>query len=267
MYEFIKVLCVVVIMFGSVVAAVAWWGLDPRTENVTPIRVISTVVTILGFLGFFVLLFRRDRVPDFLREFSAAYFERSGLCFSIEPAISRNYLYLCILFQNRFDRPCNAKLAIRPSELLGTIARGDYPAAQVEITCPAAGFGMSILLLPVPQEIQGKRQSFHVGATVIYPEGTGRQLRFGSRGAITIRTNADFQSPFNQSLTIAAALGGSIFISRPALLKLELPYNVSETVPFHYTPSSEIFWRLGDDFELPPLAVAKIAVAIGGPEQ
>jgi len=254
MQETLKVVCVVGIMFGGVAAAFAWSDNKP---NVTP-RLASSAATLVGLVGFLVLHFRRDRVPDFLRKYSRIRFERAGLCFSVEPTIKGNCCYLRVLFQNRYEGRCHGRIALRPAEVFGTFARSDFQAITFDFDCPAAGFGVALLPLPIPSNLQGRRQAFQVGATVEYPNGKGRLLRFGSERVLTVRSNADFRNPFYRRLTIIAALTGSILISRPARIALLLPNNVAESVPGKPEDSQTILWQLGDDSELSPEATLAI---------
>lgn len=247
MHESLKAVCIVGFMFGTVVAAVGW-GVGP-SESVWMVRIISTAIAVVGLVGFLVLNFRKDRAPDFLVKIYGGYFDRGGLCFSLEPTLIDGCVYVRVLFQNRYARRCRGQFALRPAEVFGWVSRRDA-ASTVDFDCPPAGFGMVLMPLVVPSTIQGKLQAFQVGATVEYPEGRGRMLRFGSAAATSMRTNADFRAPFNRRLTIAAALGGMIFISRPPLFKIAVPSGVPEFPREPVATDSKVFWQLGEGPEL-----------------
>jgi hypothetical protein len=249
MQEFLKMTCVVGIMFGGAVAGVTLLD-DKPNATVWNLRAVSAVVTLVGLIGFFALHFRRDRVPDFLRNYSRGCFDRSGLCFSFEPTVRNNCCYLRVLFQNRFEHPCRAQIALRPAKVFGTFASADFPASALDFDCPAAGFGLAMLPLPIPKKSQGKRQTFQGGATVEYPVGKGRMLRFGSSRVLTVRSNADFSNPFYGRLTILATLTGSMLISRPARVTFLLPKDVAEFAPDNSAVSRTVLWELADRPEL-----------------
>ena len=242
MHEFLKVTCVVAIMIGAVTAAFVWS--DKPSNGVWTMRIISTAMALAGLVGFIVLHFRRDRVPDFLGKSGRGYFDRGGLCFVIEPIIQDGCCQIRVLFQNRYERRCRAEIALRPAEVFGFFASEDILKIKVDVDCPAAGFGVATLPLPIPLKLQGTRQTFQVGATVEYPDGRGRTLRYGSND-ITVRSNADFSNPFHGKLAIAAALGGSILIGRPPLIAFVLPNNVAEHLP-SAGASCQVLWQLGD---------------------
>ena len=237
-------------MIGAVVATFGWADNRP-TATVQSIRIIASALSIVGLAGFIALHFRRDRVPDYLQYCSTVFFDRNGFCFSFEPIVMSESCYIRILFQNRFERRCIAQIALRPAEVFGTFARDDFSGIAVSLDCPAAGFGMLLAPIAIPNKCQGTRQTFQVGATIIYPDGKGRMLRFGSDRSVTVRSNADFCNPFYRRLTIAAALTGGILISRPARVTFLLPDNVLQHAPKENVISQKIIWQLGDDSILP----------------
>ena len=257
MQEFLKVTCVVEIMFGGVLAAVTWLD-DKPNATVWNLRIVSSAVTLVGLVGFFALHFRRDRVPDFLRKYSRVCFDRSGFCFSVEPTVKNDCCYLRVLFQNRFEHRCRGQIALQPAEVFGTFASEGFPVATLDFDCPAAGFGVASLPLPIPKKTQGKRQTFQVGATVEYPDGKGRMLRFGSSRVLTVRSNADFSNPLYSRLTIIAALTGQFLVSRPARMTFLLPKDVAEFVPEKSAVSHTVPWQLGDG----PQLSSKAAIAL-----
>ena len=78
MREAAKVLCVVVFMFATPAAAIAW--MDRDTGAVFFLKYGCPVLAVLGIAGFLKLHFRADDVPDYLRQKLGTYFNRGGFC-------------------------------------------------------------------------------------------------------------------------------------------------------------------------------------------
>lgn len=91
--------------------------------------------------------------------------------------------------------------------------------------------------------MQGKWQSFEVGASVRYPEGYGKRIRF--HDGIFLRSNTKFRNSFGTALTLIGAATGSIVFSRPATVAIALPTGVAENIPPNLAPETKILWQLG----------------------
>jgi hypothetical protein len=262
MHESLKAVCVLVFIVASCVAAVAIFH-DMPDATVWATRIIASALALLSLASVLLLLYRRDRAPDFLRQTCGGYFDRGGFCFAIVLVTMDHRCYLRLFFQNRYERPCRGRVALQPAS--GFLRRPNFQGITIDVECPAGGFGMSELPLPIPKKFQGKRQTFEVGASVEYPDGKGRMLRFAP-GAV-LRSNANFGNPFHAALTIAGALAGSFVISRPATVAIEFPTNVAEEMAEQEVGQSCILWQLGDGQELSPRAMTSIEQpdAIGPP--
>ena len=245
MREALKVLCVVVFMFATPAAAVAWTDPQP-TLTVWMVRCACPVLSILSIAGFLKIHFRLDKAPDYLRQQFGTYFNRGGLCFDLQATAAGGVCYLDVYFQNQQDQPCLARIAIRPARGF-FLNRANLDTIAIEIHCEPAAYGVARVAIPVPANLQGKRQSFEVGASVEYPQGKGKTLRF--HDGIVFRTNSSFGDAFGTGLAVAAALTGQIFIPKPETVQLELPSSVAEEIPDGLCPTITTLWRLGD----PPL--------------
>jgi hypothetical protein len=104
--------------------------------------------------------------------------------------------------------------------------------------------------VPLPQSAQGTRQKFDVGASVEYPTGRGRRLRY--REGIAIPHNSTFGNAFGKAVALAGAAAGVIVFSHPASIMINLPTGVAETIPEDSMPTVETRWTLGD--EVPPMS-------------
>jgi len=245
MREGLKVLSVVVFMFAVPTAVIVWTD-DRPSPSVSVLKYASPLLSILAIAVFLKLHFRRDDAQDYLREKVATHFNRGGFCFGLRPTAVDNVCWLEAYFQNQYDRPCIGRIAIRPARGF-FLGRAAIDTIAIEINCEPAAFGVARVAVPIPRSLQGKRQSFEVGASVDYPQGKGRQLRF--RDGVVLRANANFGNAFGTALTVAGALTGQIVISTPATITLALPSSVAEDLATALEPKISTLWKLSD----PPL--------------
>ena len=252
MREALKVLCVVVFMFAAPAAAIAWMDRADGPVSLF-LRYGCPVLAVLGIAGFLKIHLRADLVPDYLHHHVGTYFNRGGFCFGFRTSVVDRVCYLEVFFQNQQDEPCIGRVALRPARGF-FLGRANIEPIAIEIKCEPAAFGTAKIAIPVPGELQGKRQSFEVGASVHYQNGTGRTLRF--RDGIVLRANSNFGNAFGTALTVAGALTGSIVWTTPAKVVIDLPSGVSEEVPEASGSETRTLWKLGDQ------AVAPAAIAV-----
>lgn len=252
MREALKVICVVVFMFAAPAAAIGWMDRADGTVSLL-LRYGCPVLAAVGIAGFLKIHFRADVVPDYLHHHVGNYFNRGGFCFGFRTSVVDRVCYLEIFFQNQQDEVCVGRVALRPARGF-FLGRANIEPIAVEIKCEAAAFGIAKLAIPVSLEFQGKRQSFEVGASVNYPNGKGRTLRF--RSGTVLRANSNFGNAFATALTVAGALTGSIVWTTPARVILDLPGGLAQDVPDGSGPEIRTFWKFGD----PPLQPATLAV-------
>lgn len=239
--EFLKGVVVLTVVVAFLTAAIAW-GVDRPDELTWWLRIGAPIVAIAAFGAFLQIHFQRDEVPDFLYQSHGGYFDRGGFCFAIGVHDVGGVCHVEVYFQNRYDRPCIGRIALRPKA--GFFGRQKIDTIALEIPCEPAAFGVVSMPIPVPLAVQGKRQTFEVGASVKYPQGRGKMLRF--RDGIVIRTNSNFGDAFGTTLAVGALLGGNILIPQPATVELELPRGVLELPPRELQPEVKSIWRLGD---------------------
>ena len=75
----------------------------------------------------------------------------------------------------------------------------------------------------------GKVQSFDVSASVAYPNGKGRWLRFSD--GYLVRTTSALGNAFRRSLTFFGVLAGHIVWMAPARVKIQLPERAAPELP------------------------------------
>ncbi len=245
MREAIKVSWVLVLSAGFLVACFSW--VNDRPDSLTwACRFGGPAAALLGFGAFLKMHYRADLVHDYLRDVAPWYFNRGGFCFAFAVQAVDGVAYLAMYFQNQRDRPCVGRVALRQAE--GFFLRGaPIEAITFKIECEPAAFGIARIELPIPIKMQGKRESFDVGALVQFPGGKGRQLRF--RDGIVIRTNANFNDSFGTALAIAGMLGGHIAIHSSPSIKIALPSGVAEDLGGEPIIEVRTLWRLAE----PPL--------------
>lgn len=252
MRELVKVLCVVVLLFAAPATAVGWAdGIGNAPDWVSlAVRYACPPLCVLALATFLAVHFRRDEAPDYLAARVGPYYNRGGFCFSVLPASDGGVCVLEVYFQNQHAGRCVGRVALRPARgfLLG---RAEIEPVAAEIDCGPAAFGVARVPVGVPHALQGRQQRFEVGASVEYPEGRGRRLRF--RDGIALRADSRFGNVFGAGLTVAGALTGQIVYSSPAAVEVHLPGEVAEDLTgADVGVSVATWWRLGD----PPLSGA-----------
>jgi hypothetical protein len=159
MSESLKMICVVAIMFGSIVAALTWADQRPTTL-IWLLRIGSPLLCVLALVGFLALHFRRDLAPDFLRQYFGSYFDRSGFCFSIAVSSDDGICTLVIPFQNRHERPCIARIALRPVKAF--LAAHEADLLNLQLFADSSEFGICRVPIAMPAPFQGKLQRFEL---------------------------------------------------------------------------------------------------------
>ena len=245
MGESVKAVCALVLIVASAAAALAWSTNQPDAISWS-CRIGGPVVALLALGLILRLHFRTDLAPDYLRKQAGNYFNRGGFCFAFGATAVDGVCYLSAYFQNQQDKPCLGRIALRPARGF-FLGRAKIETITFEIDCKPAAFGVASIAIPLPKKLQGKRQAFEVGASVDYPQGKGRRLRF--RDGIFLRTNANFGNRFGTALTVAGAATGQIVLSNPATTAVELPVDVAEDVSQDLKPEIKTLWKLDD----PPL--------------
>jgi hypothetical protein len=259
-HEFAKFLCAAMTVVGGFASAVFWWtdmpSVPPETVDFYRFGVPGFCVTAFG--GYLLLRYRRDRVPDYLRATIPQPFRRGGVSFGIVPVVRDAVYTLELGFQSERDWPCVATIALRPvRKLFGPAAHLDRITVTVEI--PPAGFGVTRIPLAVPKSLWGKTIEYEIGATVRYPVGRGRRVRF--RGGVGVHTTAGFWVPVKIALIVVTSLltCGMMFLPLlvvlgPGFLSSRLAFELPrvalpELDDDQRKPTTAILWQLGD----PPL--------------
>ncbi len=241
MHTFLKLISVLVFGAAGLTTAFAWVACDHV------LRIVATPLAIGALAGFFVLHFRRDKAPNFLRRQYKRYLERSGFCFGILVDSREGVAFLDIPFQSRYAKPSIAQIGLRQS-IDPLSAAGREPFLTVEIECGRGAFGVGHFPVAIPAKFQGETLRLQATASVRYPEGKGEMLRF--RNGVPV--------PHNERLPSLSVLGSLVwFVLLPwfvlfrragagPTLNLVLPSGVAETLPEGVVPHTDTRWTLGD---------------------
>jgi hypothetical protein len=242
MSQSVKSVCTLVLIVASFIVIVVWT--DSHPSSTTQIVGNSAILTaILSLAALLFLHFRRDLAHDYLLEKMNRYFNRDGFCFAFDTEVIDGVFYLQAFYQNQYQRPLIGRIAIRPAQGF-FLTRAKIKAITFNILCEAAAYGVASVPIPVPYELQGKRQAFDVGAYVKYPKGKGRRLRF--RDGIFLRTNTEFGSSFQTAVVVAGAMTGQIVLTRPAKATIQLPAQSAVHLPEGAVSSTKTLWKFGD---------------------
>jgi len=218
MHTFLKTACVLVFGVAGMVALGAWGS----GNNL--LRVLATPTAILAITGFFILHFRRDLAPDFLRQQCKKFYERNGFCFFAWIDSKDGIAVLNIPFQSRYSKPSLAQIAFRQPN--------QQPFLTVEIECEPGASGIAHFPVAIPEHYQGKEVLFEIGATVRYPKGKGKMLRF--RNGMLVRQDACHSKSW--------VMTGEI----KSIIQQPLPSGVAEELPKGIEPTMETYWKLDD---------------------
>ena len=242
MGESIKAICSLVMIIALIVAALAWFD-DRPNQTLWILRVSAPLVVGLSLAAILKLHFRRDIAHDYLQDAFGTYFNRDGFCFAFAVDVMDGVCQFHAYYQNQYDRPCVGRIALRPARGF-FLTRAQVETITFEVPCEPAGFGVVTLPIPLPRVVQGRMQSFEIGASVEYPQGKGQRLRF--RDGVFLRTNTKFDNSFGTALTVVSALTGQIELSTPATATIALPTDVAEMLPDNSQPRMKTLWKLGE---------------------
>jgi len=246
MGESIKAVCSLILIVAPLVGIGAWMQ-DQPGAIAWSFRIGSIIAPVLALGTILKLHFRADVAFDYLRKQAGTYFNRDGFCFALSAVAEDHIAYVVAHFQNQRDRPCRGRIALRPARGF-FLGRANLDVIVFDIECAPAAFGMARLAVPLPENLQGKRQAFEVGASVDHLDEKGQTLRF--HDGVFLRTNSNFGNPFGTAVAVAGLLGGAVVINQPAKATIQLPIGVAESLEGSEMPEIVTLWKLGD----PPLS-------------
>ena len=231
------------IVIGSVLFAIIGWlptDVDPDSF-VFWARIVCPILAVLCLVPLIWAQTRKDKAPNFLVRVSPRYFERDGFCFAVVPSVSNNRCSMQVYFQNRYSGPCRANVLIRASSGLFS-GKPNLSDIRLGISCGPAEFGCSTIAWAIPEHLQGQKIALSLYASANYPNGRGALLRYQDG----LRVGSLGADVWREGLQIAAAVTGSLVISRSARISFILPKGVDGAIQETIAVDTKILWRLGE---------------------
>ncbi len=135
---------------------IAWGFPDLLPGPLTPLcRYAMPVIGVIALAVAAWALFRRDKVPNFLDRLGGNYFERDGFCFLLVPSVLGDTALMNVHYQNKHNRPCQAKVALRPSQggIVHRTEKSPKPDEQltIPIDCEGGAYGVTSMPWGVPR--------------------------------------------------------------------------------------------------------------------
>lgn len=210
---------------ASFVTSGIFW-IDDRPTLTTWVLRFAFLLSAVGCLMALILLQKRkDRAPDFLSLRFKNFFNSNGFCFAFRTEERHGIARLILEFQNQYDRDCIGVVSLMPAQ--GFFLNRDYAGGvMIPFDCPGGAFGSIEMKIAVPNRHQGKAIRYEVGATVEYPDGKGRRLRF--KDGIYLRATAAHKDKFGKILRFGGLLVCGIIGMSPVTVNIAMPSAVSE---------------------------------------
>jgi hypothetical protein len=231
----LMVCTVAAVMFGGA----AWLIPASKEPGVWWFRVGGAVALVLIIAYYLWASRRKDLAPDFFQRYQQ-FFEKDGFAFVVGTEVSANTCQLCVYFQNRYERGCDATVMLRTSERFLAPQR-NLPDATVSLTCEPGAFGKTISNWPLPVELQGKKVLVDVMAKRKYRKGRGKLIRFRSG----LMVGSVPGSAVSDALKFLGVFGG-IHGGRSARAEILLPSGVASNMDVVAEGKTQTLWKLGD---------------------
>ena len=245
MTQTIRTLLLICNVAAVMLGGVAWLIPASKEPGVWWFR-IGALLVLISATGFFLWTTRRrDPAPDFLSKLSTTFFERDGFAFTVTTEVVGGVCHLCVWFQNRYERACEAEVLLRTSERW-LAPQMHLPEAKASIMVQPGAFGKALSPWPLPVELQGRKVVVDVMAKQKYPRGQGKLLRY--RTGLAVGT-----APLSGVLDTLAALGALTLHNsrRAARAEIQLPQHVGSTPMLHSQETTQTVWKLGDPVDVP----------------
>lgn len=161
------------VMSALLGVAAAGMFIDSRPSGQVILRAAGLGTASVALLGWMVWsYYRPGKVPDFLLDVSRGFLDGNGVSFLVFPSTLPDRLEFEILFQNRYEGPCDFTVVIRPN-IKGMSSR------KVSVNpCPGGAFGRAQIEFHLLEECAHTWASFAIGAGAKYPQGAGSALLF-----------------------------------------------------------------------------------------
>lgn len=254
MHDHLKAAASLAMLLG-VVAAIVGLVLAMGPPLPQPFRALKwliasagPVMIVCGALLLWRLSHRPDEAPDFLRSMFKDQFRRpfeaGGVCFVVIPESGGGVAELHIFFQNRWEAPCQARITIRRDHGFAW-SHKKMEIATVRFWCEGGSFGLVRVPIGVPRALQGKRKRLAASASVGYPQGRGRMIRFKAGKRVG---SGDIGAGTIAAAHLLGGVAGAAMAAHQAAgqFRMTYPAGVAEEVPPDAEVAVETLWRPGD---------------------
>jgi hypothetical protein len=225
MGQSLKAVVQLVGIVAAVTALIAWTDKGDADPPTWRGRVAAPAVAAVCGALLLRNALRKDVLPDLLAQRARGYFERDGLSFAFVPAVRGRVCWMQLYFQNRYERPCRARVVMRPPVKTLGIRRLPLHTIETGVECGGASFGVKHIPWPIPQSMQGQKVRCEVGCATEYPDGRGKLVRF------------------REGIRASPPGGALTNVGTPSTFEFTLPENVAEELPPGATPVQEILWK------------------------
>jgi len=239
MGQSVKAILQLILIIAGLAAVILWTdGSIKPSPAVTLFRFLTAAVSLLIIVVLWRNARRKETLPDHLAKAARSYFERDGFCFAFVPVVQNGVFLMQVFFQNRYARPCTARVVLQPPVKSFGIRRLPIPGIDVDVDCDGGAFGVCRLPWPISAEMQGRKVAFEIACATRYPQGRGKLLRY--REGLRAGTPG---SGRRAAATAGLLLVGVVSVSRPATFTFKLPTGIAEETPPGIEPVVEILYR------------------------
>jgi hypothetical protein len=181
--------------------------------------------------------YRKDLVPDYLGRQMGEYFERNGFCFAVRLK-SEKVCELEVYFQNQYAMACQVMVSLEPT--MDGLDLSGLETLKLSIACAPGAYGKVSQEMLIPAQLKGTVVQWDVTASVEYPNGRGKLLRYHNGLRVGNRPATG-----TYLLTLASLFAGHIYQEKPARISLQFPeYSNASGNPV--PPRFRTFWQVGD---------------------
>ena len=241
MRESLQAIIAFLMIVLAMVAGAVWFSDKAQSGQILWIlRVVCPVLAIALLVILIQMRQKRDLAPDYLSMNFGACFEQNGLLFHIATELKEDdSFWLLVYFQNKHENTCGVNISLHPQ-----------PPARLRpitanFTSGAAAFGVAKVPI-LDASARGQRCTWEISATVHYPHGKRKQLRF--KCGKSVPTNLDMKKGRSRRFGPFLVLG--LFRWKPVrTTTFQIPQRIDPNAARDAITHTTTLWKLGD----PPL--------------
>lgn len=189
------------------------------------------VAFVLGTVWWLSTPTATHEAPDVLGEEFGSYFEGDGLCFNAGFAVRDGVCWANVVYQNRYNAGCAARIYLVPMEGWSPQGLNDVPPVVADIECGGGDVGVVHIPYPIARAWQGKIMIYDVMAQTDYPAGRGELVR--RSGGMLVDPPSTKSGAAEALETAAWLMVGFVRLSdgRRGKIEVTLPQGVADAIP------------------------------------